>query len=209
MTDECYGILIVEDHPILRIGLATVVSQHEGFRVVAESSSAHEAQLAVEQFKPDLVVLPLRLEGALTGLELCREIKSMNPAPKVMIFTAFSSATDATLAFMSGADSFVSKYHTEASVVEAMRLTLRGQKLWRANSDVHASAESIERRVSKSSLTAREKEVLGLMLQRYSNAEIASQLFISLPTVKTHVSRVLQKLGLDSRTELFKESAPN
>lgn len=205
MSESGHRILIVEDHPILRIGLATVINAQDDFEVVAEAASATETILAITRERPHLAILPLRLGGASTGLELCREIKSMDSAPRVMIFTAFSSPSDATLAFMSGADSFLSKDHEEGRVLEVMRLTLSGQRVWRTNSDVHASAESIEQRVKDSSLTSREREVLGFMLQRYSNAEIAKQLFIGLPTVKTHVSNVLAKLGLDSRNDLFKE----
>lgn len=196
-------VLLVEDHPILRLGLATLLNAQEDLTVVAEAASVSETFTALEQQRPDLVVLPLRLEGDSAGLELCREIKSLEDAPSVLMYTSFTGASDATLAFLSGADSYLTKDHPESRLLETVRETARGQRVWRATAEAGASARSIESRVEESSLTSREQEVLGFMLQRFTNAEISRELFISIATVKTHVSNVLQKLGLERRMDLF------
>ena len=200
---ETKRILLVEDHPIVRLGLSTVLNAQDDLEVVAEAASSAEAMTAVHELSPDLVILPLRLGGVNDGLELCREVKSIEGGPRVMMYTSFTSPTDATLAFLSGADSYLTKDHPEGRLLETVRATAVGGRVWNANSDTGASAQKLEERVRDSSLTMREQEVLGFMLQRYSNAEIARELFIGIPTVKTHVSNVLQKLGVGSRKDLF------
>lgn len=196
-------IVLVEDHPIVRLGLATVIGAHSELRVVGEAADSAGAMAAVAETSPDLVILPLRLGGVRDGLELCREIKSLERGPRVMMYTSYTGHTDATLAFLSGADSFLTKDHPEGRLIETVRATGRGSRVWNVTTDTGASAKNIEERVRDSALTPREQEVLGFMLQRYTNAEIARELFVGLPTVKTHVSNVLQKLGIESRKDLF------
>lgn len=200
---ETLKIVLVEDHPIVRLGLATVIGAHDDLGVVAEAADSAGALAAVAETSPDLVILPLRLGGVRDGLELCREIKSLSNGPRVMMYTSYTAHTDATLAFLSGADSFLTKDHPEGRLVETVRATARGNRVWNVTTDTGASARNLEERVQGSALTAREQEVLGFMLQRYTNAEIARELFVGIPTVKTHVSNVLQKLGIESRKELF------
>lgn len=200
---DVFKIVLVEDHPIVRLGLSTVLGAHDDFRVVAEAADSTGALAAVSEWAPDLVILPLRLGGVRDGLELCREIKAIERGPRVMMYTSYTSQSDATLAFLSGADSFLTKDHPEGRLVETVRATARGSRVWNVTADTRASARNIEERVQSSALTAREQEVLGFMLQRYTNAEIARELFVGVPTVKTHVSNVLQKLGIGSRKALF------
>ncbi|MGO3734897.1 MAG: response regulator transcription factor [Canibacter sp.] len=202
-TSAKHTVLLVEDHPIVLLGLTTVFGAQEDFEILAEARTAAEAMAAIAKHQPELVILPLRLGGVRCGLELCREIKSISGGPKVMTYTSYTSQTDASLAFLSGADSFLTKDHPEGRLLETARSTVQGNRVWELNSDTGASARELENRVQKSSLTLREQEVLGFMLQRYSNSEIARELFVSIPTVKTHVSNVLQKLGIESRKELF------
>ena len=202
MSDQL-KIVLVEDHPIVRLGLSTVLGAHDDLGVVAEAADAASALAAVSETSPDLVILPLRLGGVRDGLELCRELKSLEGGPRVMMYTSYTAHTDATLAFLSGADSFLTKDHPEGRLVETVRATGRGTRVWNVTGDTGASARNIEERVQSSSLTPREQEVLGFMLQRYTNAEIARELFLGIPTVKTHVSNVLQKLGIESRKDLF------
>lgn len=196
-------ILLVEDHPVVRLGLRTVVDAQSDMEVVGEADSAAEALAATRDLTPDLVILPLRLDGELRGIELCRELKSTDPAPRVLIYTSYNSAEDASASFLSGADSFVHKREDSARLLDTIRTTADGRRTWLLGAETSDESDRLRAAVERSGLTEREREVLGFMLQRFTNAEIAKELFIELPTVKTHVSNILAKLGVRSRQELF------
>ncbi|UPK76850.1 response regulator transcription factor [Nocardioidaceae bacterium SCSIO 66511] len=196
-------VLIVEDHPVVRLGLKTVIDAQPDMEVVGEADAAEDALIAVDDLAPDLVIVPLRLDGELRGIELCRELKSMTPAPRVLIYTSYNSADDASASFLSGADSFVHKGEDSGRLLDTIRTTVEGRRTWLLGAESGDESDRLRTAVERSGLTEREREVLGFMLQRFSNAEIAKELFIELPTVKTHVSKILAKLGLRSRQELF------
>lgn len=196
-------IQLVEDHPVVRLGLKTVIEAQPDMEVVGEAESARDAVATARDLAPDLVILPLRLEGELRGIELCRELKSTPPAPRVLIYTSYNSAEDASASFLSGADSFVHKKEDSARLLDTIRTTAQGRRTWLLGAETRDESDRLREAVERSGLTLREREVLGFMLQRFSNAEIAGELFIELPTVKTHVSNILAKLGLQSRQELF------
>lgn len=196
-------ILLVEDHPVVRLGLKSVVEAQPDMKVVGEVESAVDAVAYARDLEPDLVILPLRLEGELRGIELCRELKTLAPVPRVLIYTSYNSAEDASASFLSGADSFVHKKEDSARLLDTIRSTVEGRRTWLLGAETRDESERLQQAVERSGLTEREREVLGFMLQRFSNAEIARELIVELPTVKTHVSNILAKLGLQSRHELF------
>lgn len=196
-------ILLVEDHAIVRLGLRTVLGAQNDMRIVAEAHTMPQTLAAVAATKPDLVILPLRLGGDLVGVELCREIKSGLNAPRVMIYTSYNSPEDASSSYLSGADSFLHKGERTSRLLETVRATATGKKVWIVGSENTEQIQRLERSVATSKITTREREILGFMLQRFTNAEIANELFIEVPTVKTHVSSILAKLGIRSRQELF------
>lgn len=196
-------ILLVEDHPVLRLGLRTVIDAQDDMQTVGEAKSAERSLALLEERSPDLVILPLRLEGELKGVELCREVKSSQHSPRVLIYTSYNTREDASSSFLSGADSFVHKGEDTGRLLETIRATVEGRRVWLLGTESNDQISRLEEFVEKSGLTRREQEVLGFMLQRLTNAQIANELFIELPTVKTHVSSILSKLGLRSRQELF------
>ncbi|MBB4935027.1 NarL family two-component system response regulator LiaR [Lipingzhangella halophila] len=207
MSPRVIEILLVEDHPLVRLGLRTVIDAQPDMRVVGESASADSAVAAAQELTPELVILPLRLEGELRGVELCRELKSARPAVRVLIYTSYNSAEDASASFLSGADSFVYKGEESARLLDTLRATAAGRRTWLLGVETQDQSARLEDAVERSGLTQREREVLGFMLQRFTNAQIANELFIELPTVKTHVRSILAKLGLRSRQELFSSTA--
>ena len=196
-------IVLVEDHPAVRWGLRSVLAAQADLKVVAEARSSEDALALVTEYRPDLVVLPLRLEGELRGVELCRELVALAHAPKVLIYSAYNSPDDASASFLSGAHSFVHKGEETGRLLETIRSTLDGRRVWLLGAEPNDSVAQLEQHIEKSRLTSRESEVLGFMLQRFTNAQIANELFIELPTVKTHVRSILSKLGISSRRELF------
>lgn len=195
-------VLLVEDHPIVLLGLRTVVTAQPDLEVVGEAGTAAEVMASTGELHPDLVVLPLRLEGELKGVELCREIKSACHA-RVLIYTSYNSGEDAAACLLSGADSFVYKGENSGRLLNSMRATATGRRVWLLGGENTEQSDRMRQLVAASGLTRREQEVLGFMLQRFTNAQIANELFVELPTVKTHVSAILRKLGLRSRQELF------
>ena len=196
-------IVLVEDHPAVRWGLRSVLAAQADLKVVAEARSSEDALALVTEYRPDLVVLPLRLQGELRGVELCRELVALAHAPKVLIYSAYNSPDDASASFLSGAHSFVHKGEETGRLLETIRSTLDGRRVWLLGAEPNDSVAQLEQHIEKSRLTSRESEVLGFMLQRFTNAQIANELFIELPTVKTHVRSILSKLGISSRRELF------
>lgn len=193
----------MEDHPIVRLGLRTVLEAQPDMLITGETSSESEALAAMQETRPDVVILPLRLGGELRGVELCREIKNATDAPHVLIYTSYNSREDASSAYLSGADSFLHKGERASRLLDTVRAIATGRRVWILGTESSEQLENLEQRVQKSRITSREREILGFMLQRFTNAEIANELFIEIPTVKSHVSSILQKLGLRSRQDLF------
>lgn len=207
MGQRVIDILLVEDHPVVRLGLKTVIDAQPDMRVVAEVAAAESALVATRSFSPDLVILPLRLEGEPRGVELCRELKALPQRVRVLIYTSYNSSQDASASFLSGADSFVHKGEDSVRLLDTIRSTSAGRRTWLLGVETQDQSARLAAAVERSGLTQREREVLGFMLQHLTNAQIAHELFIELPTVKTHVSNILSKLGLRSRQELFLDTA--
>lgn len=198
-------VFLVEDHPVVRLGLRTAVEAQPDMTVVGEADSAETALSSVvgASPRPDLVILPVRLRGEIRGIELSREITSLEAPPYVLIYTSYNSKDEAVPAYLSGADSFVHKGEETSRFLDSIRSTVAGKRVWSLGSTAHDEAARLENAVRHSGITRREGEVLGFMLQRFANAQIAKELFIELPTVKTHVSSILRKLGVGSRLDLF------
>lgn len=194
---------MVDDHPAVRLGLRTLLQQLGDVEIVGEAGDAGEAVRLAAQLRPDVVILDLRLRGATSGVDACRGIKELPHPPRVLIHTAYNTAEDVTAATLAGADGYVHKGAEQIGIVEAVRRIHGGERLWAVNVEPTAPAFRLDEATKGASMTPKEKEVFLLMLRRYSNAEIARELFVSLPTVKTHVGNVMRKLGIKRRKELF------
>ncbi len=194
-------ILLVDDHPTVRFGLRHLLVS-AGFEVVGEAEDAAGALRLVGELRPDLVLLDLRL-GEDSGIEVCREIKALYEAPRVLVFSAHSSVEDVAGATLAGADGYLHKGVGGEELIDAVRRTVAGGRVWLLPSENEEEAAArIREASSEARLTPKEKEVFALVLTRRTNAEIAGELYISLYTVKNHVSSILRKLGLKSRREI-------
>jgi two-component system response regulator DevR len=196
-------ITLVEDHPIVRLGLKTVIDAQPDMTVVGEAETVADGIRRAADDGPDLVILALRLQGELRGIELCREIKNLPRAPAVLIYSSFNSSEDLSSSFLSGADGFVHKGADFERLLASVRAAHAGRRPWVPGAEAKEQGARLGHAVEESGLTPRELQVLGFMLQHLTNSDIAKELYVELSTVKTHVSSILRKLGLSSRRELF------
>jgi DNA-binding NarL/FixJ family response regulator len=195
-------ILLVDDHPTVRFGLKHLLASADGAEVVGEAENATDAAWLVQDLRPDLVLLDLRL-GEDSGIEVCREIKTLPGAPRVLVFTAHASVEDVAGATLAGADGYLHKGVAGDKILDAVRRTHAGQRVWLLPAEnEEEAADRIRETSGEAWLTPKEKEVFALVLKRRTNPEIAEELYISLYTVKNHVSSILRKLGLKSRREI-------
>lgn len=193
-------VLLVDDHPVMRYALKQLFAfAGEGIEVAGEAATAGEAVRLAEELGPDVVVLDLRLGSGGSGVEACRGIKALPDAPRVLVLTAHTAREDVAAVMMAGADGCVHKGLRHQEIPDAVRRVHAGERVWLLGEhEVPAAYEP-----AGDHLTPKEREVLGLIRRRYSNAEIAEELYISLNTVKHHVTRILKKHGKKRRTDLL------
>ncbi len=194
MTDSI-RILIVDDHHIVRQGLAALLKTVPGFAVAAEASDGEQAVELYRKHRPDVTLMDLRLPK-LNGVAALSRIREEFPNARVIVLTTFDGDEDIYRAMQAGARGYLLKGMDLSELTEAIRTVHAGKS--RIPSRV---AEKLAERMGTSSLTARELEVLQLIVAGRSNKDIGAALFISEATVKTHVNSLLSKLGVEDRTQ--------
>ena len=193
--------LIVEDHPTMRLGIRTILEVSGEIEVVGEATNAHDALLLARDVEPEVVVLDLRLGDTVGGVDLCRKIKSLPRPPRVVIHSAYNSTEELYACRLCGADGFVHKSEAATRLPGAVKAAHTGASEWLMGAWPKETTTSTAEQ-HRASLTARETEILDLLTRRRTNPEIASELSLSPLTVKTHVARILNKLGLKSRRDI-------
>jgi NarL family two-component system response regulator LiaR len=208
MTEQAEKIrvLIVDDHQIVRQGLRTFLELHQDVVVVGEASDGMAGVEMACQLEPDVILMDLVMPR-LDGIAATRELKSKGLSSKVIALTSFTEDDKVFPAIQAGASSYLLKDVSPDDLVEAIRAVHRGEA--RLHPDIaHKLMEQVVHQASPTSavpvehLTEREREVIRLVAQGRSNAEIAQALIISDKTVKTHISNILSKLDLQDRTQL-------
>lgn len=192
------SVLIADDHALMRNGVANIINQEPDLQVVAEAANGLEAVDLFERHRPDVALLDLRMP-VLEGAEAVRRIRARFPDAKVIILTTYDTDEDIQLALKAGAKAYVLKDISADSLVACIRDVLAG-KIYLAP----AAAAKLAAGVSRVQLTPRELSTLRLMADGKANKEIAVELGIGERTVKSHLGRLFEKLGVTSRTEAIK-----
>lgn len=194
-------VLVVDQHPVMRLGIVTLLRPENDMQTIGVAESIDGALRIMADEQPDIVVLDFILRGPQSGTELCRQIKSRPNPPGVVIYTVNHAEEELFLCQLSGADSYVHKDEEPDRLIEAIRATHAGKRVWFIGGEETSDAN--RRAVyEQACLTPRERQIFALILKRHTNAHIARELGISLQTVKNHSSNVLRKLGVSRRTDL-------
>jgi DNA-binding NarL/FixJ family response regulator len=192
------SVLVVDDHALLRTGVANIINQEPDLRVIAEASNGQEAIDAFERFRPDVTLLDLRMP-VMEGVEAVRQIRERDPLAKVIVLTTYDTDEDISRALKAGAKAYILKDISADLLIECIHDVLAG-KTYLAPQAAAKLAEG----VTRVQLTPRELSTLRLIADGRSNKEIANELEISERTVKTHLGHLFAKLGVTSRTEAVK-----
>ena len=192
------NVLVVDDHALLRTGVANIINQESDLHVIAEASNGLEAVEAFVRHRPDVTLLDLRMP-VMEGVEAVRQIRERDPLAKVIVLTTYDTDDDISRALKAGAKAYILKDISADGLIECIHEVLAG-KTYLAPSAAAKLAEG----VTRVQLTPRELVTLRLMADGKSNKEIANELDISERTVKTHLGHLFEKLGVTSRTEAVK-----
>ena len=189
-------ILIVDDHPVVRDGLAAMLNTQSDFEVVGEAGDGEEAVRKVVDDDPDVLLLDLEMPGV-DGIETLQRLKKMNARTRTIVFTVFDTDDRIVSAMRAGAMGYLLKGAPREDVFRAVRVVNEGGSLL----EPAVASRFLDSINDPDALTARQKEVLNLIATGLLNKEIADRLYISERTVKFHVSEILAKLGAGNRTE--------
>jgi DNA-binding NarL/FixJ family response regulator len=189
------SVLIVDDHEVVREGLRLSLSRAPHIWVIGEAGDGETALALVQRRNPDVVIMDVRMPG-MDGLEATKMIVSQVPDASVLIFTAFSERSLLARGLESGAKGYILKEAPHETLLRAIERVAKGE----GYVDPALMPAFLSGKDQADMLTAREREILQLLADGMSNADVASKLFISQETVKSHVRHILAKLEADTRT---------
>jgi NarL family two-component system response regulator LiaR len=194
-------VLIVDDHTIVRSGLSALLLAFDDLELAGEASNGREALAAYEKLTPDVVLLDMVMPE-MDGAQATRALREKHPNARVLILTSFKEDDLVKAAMTAGAIGYLMKNVTAEELANAIRLAYVGKRTLSPEATealIHAAQN--QDNVLVEELTRREKEVLTLMKEGMNNNQIAEKLYVSVSTVKFHVSSILGKLGVNNRTE--------
>lgn len=196
-------VVIADDHPVVRAGLRALLDGEDDITVVAEAATPDGAVELATEHAPELVLMDLQFGERTTGADATRRIRALDAAPYVLVLTNYDTDGDILGAVEAGASGYLLKDAPPEDLVAAVRAAASGQS---ALAPAIAGRLMARMRAPQVSLSAREIEVLALVAEGASNGEVASRLFISDATVKSHLVHVFSKLGVSSRTAAVNEA---
>ncbi|MCQ2790243.1 MAG: response regulator transcription factor [bacterium] len=206
------SVLLVEDHAMTRLGLGIVLEQSKELKLVAEAEDGLTAVEKAKEYNPDVILMDIGLPN-IDGIEATRRIKEFNPDAKILIFTSREDEKDVFDSFASGANGYIMKGTHPEQMINAIKAINEGiawidpsiaklvlSNIGRNNSIENNIEETQEKSKNDYNLTARELDVLALIVEGLTNPQIADRLVISRATAKAHVHNILQKLYVNNRT---------
>ncbi|MFZ0483984.1 MAG: response regulator transcription factor [Desulfobacterales bacterium] len=211
---EQKNIIIIDDHPLFREGLKTIISRDDRFTVVGEAGSGHEGFDMVKRLKPDLVVIDISLPDQ-SGIQLARDLRELLSEIKILIVSMHSKIDYIAEAFQAGATGYVVKESASERLLQGLKSVAKGD-YYLDSSVSHAVVENLMKSPLKAAkitdadyatLTPREQEVMRLLAEGLSSKAVAEKLFISPKTVENHRANIMSKLGLHSTIELVRYAA--
>ncbi|HZU20569.1 MAG TPA: response regulator transcription factor [Gaiellaceae bacterium] len=202
-------VVVADDQALVRVGLRKILEAESDFEVVGEAADGEDAVTEARFQRPDVVLMDIRMP-VLDGIEATRRIVSSQPGTRILVLTTFGLDTYVFEALRAGASGFMLKDAPPEELVAAVRLVANGEALLAPSvtravieefARLPAEEPALQRPPALAELTPREYEVLELLARGLSNAEICAKLVVSEATTKTHVARILQKLGLRDRVQ--------
>jgi len=200
---ESIRVFLLDDHEIVRRGIADLLTAEPDIEIVGEAGTAAEALARIPAARPDVAVLDARLPDG-SGIDVCRDIRSAEPAIRCLILTSYDDNDAVFAAVMAGASGYLLKEVRGTSLIEAIRQVAAGRSLLdpsvteRLLDKLRQPAE-VDQRLA--ALTEREREILDLIADGLTNRQIGERLFLAEKTVKNYVSGLLAKLGMQRRTQ--------
>jgi DNA-binding NarL/FixJ family response regulator len=195
MSNEKIKVMIVDDHPLMRVGVASIVNARADMAVVAQTGTGEEAVVLFTQHRPDVTLMDLRLPG-MSGVNAIRAIRSSFPAARFVVLTTYEGDEDIHRALEAGAKGYVIKGMPYQTLIDALLRVHTGGRFLPP-----PVAKALASRMPDSDLSSREQEVLRHLVGGMSNKEIAGLLGITEATVKCHVSTILMRLNVSDRTQ--------
>jgi DNA-binding NarL/FixJ family response regulator len=196
-------VFLLDDHEVVRRGLAEMLHAAGDIEVVGESGSAQEATRRIPALRPDVAVLDARLPDG-NGIDVCRDVRAVDSSIKGLILTSYEDDEALFAAIMAGASGYVLKQIRGTDLVDAVRRVAGGQSLLDpavTQRVLERIRHGVEQPRELASLTDQERRILGFVAEGLTNREIAAKMFLAEKTVKNYVSSLLAKLGLERRTQ--------
>lgn len=190
-------LLLVDDHPVVRAGMSAMLSEERDFEVVGQAANGAECLAVVDQCRPDVILLDLRMP-VMDGAQTIERLRAAQVPVQVLVLTTYDTDADIVRAVEAGARGYLLKDAPRSVLADAIRRAAAGETVLAPS--VAARLAERMRTPSRPDLTDREVEVLSLVARGLSNAEVGRTLFIAEATVKTHLLRTFQKLGVTDRT---------
>ncbi len=191
---QTLGILCVDDHPLVRKGIAAILANETDMKLVAEAGSGQEAVNAFRQFHPDITLMDLRMPG-MDGIEATKQIRQIDPEAKIIALTSYDGDQEIYRALEAGVRGYILKESVHTEIVRAIRVVQSGKRLMPPE-----VAERLSEHFPQVALTPREIEVLQYVAKGFGNKEIGVRLGTAAGTVKMHLQNILSKLGASDRT---------